>query len=80
MVLTPDDRRTSVPQTHPPGGGWRDWLLSPPYQHGLVEAWRREWQRVEVLHPSGLHPAMNVAGLLWRPVSGPRLEPEVITR
>jgi len=71
--------QTSVPQTHPPGTGWRDWMHQPPYGIPMVEAWRRSWQRVEVLQPDNLHPAMNVAGLWWRPVSGPLHEPEVRT-
>lgn len=68
---------TSVPQTHPPGNGWRDWMYSccdrdgGPYRHHLIEAWRREWQQVEVLRMSDLHPATNVAGLYWRPVQPP---------
>jgi hypothetical protein len=71
---------TSVPQTGSPGGGWRYWCdmaWPSPYQHALVEAWRHEWQSVEVLRLADMHPAMNVAGLYWRPLQPPRLEPEV---
>jgi hypothetical protein len=77
-------RLTSVPQTHPPGAGWRDWLwlrLHPtdpsPYQHVYVEAWRQSWQCVEVLRVTDLRPEFNVAGLWWRAVQSPVLEPEV---
>jgi hypothetical protein len=76
-----DPHRTSVPQTHPPGCGWRDWLTEPPYRHGsgrLVEAWRSSWQRIDVIDLDTLHPATNIAGILWRPLSKPRLEPEVV--
>lgn len=75
---------TSVPQTHPPGDGWRDWLYSSlvpsqsPYAHHMVEVWRRSWQRVDVLRPADMHPAMNVAGLYWRPMQRPKMEPEVV--
>jgi hypothetical protein len=59
--------RTSVPQTHPPGTGWSDWCSiwrhGSPYRHRLVEAWRREWQAVEVLRIADLDPGFNVAGL-----------------
>jgi hypothetical protein len=75
--------RTSVPQTHAPGTGWRDWCSSiydpdwGVYRHRMVEAWRVGWQDVEVLRLDNLHPAFNVAGLWWRPLSAPKLEPEV---
>ena len=53
--------RTSVPQTHPPGTGWNDWREvarhHSPYRHHLVEAWRREWQTVEVLRIADLPPS-----------------------
>jgi hypothetical protein len=72
---------TSVPQTEPPGVNWRNWCDvtagASPYQYALVEAWRREWQCVEVLRLADMHPGMNVAGLYWRPLQPPRLEPEV---
>ena len=74
--------RTSVPQTHPPGDGWLDWcwIMPPslsPYSHEYVEAWRKEWQEVEVLRVWDMNPLMNVAGLWWRPLRRPQLEPEV---
>ena len=70
---------TSVPQIHPPGAGWADWCGSPPYRHyTLVEAWRASWQSVEVIRISDLHPAFNFAGLYWRPLQRPVLEPEII--
>lgn len=66
------------------GQGWMDWRESvwlghesSPYQHTLIEAWRPGWQDVEVLRVSDLHPAFNVAGLFWRPVQRPVLEPEI---
>jgi len=78
---------TSVLQTHPPGTGWRDWcwpvcgMAGPsPYRHRYVEAWRREWQSVEVLRISDMAPEMNMANLWWRPLQQPRLEPEVYIR
>jgi hypothetical protein len=76
--------RTSVPQTHPPGTGWNDWREvarhHSPYRHHLVEAWRREWQTVEVLRIADLPPEFNVAGLYWRPLQPPTAEPEVTRR
>jgi hypothetical protein len=66
-----------VPQTVPPGRGWRHWGDTHPSPSAVVEAWRREWQCVEVLRLADMHPAMNVAGLYWRPLQPPRLEPEV---
>lgn len=59
-------RTTSVPQTHPPGTGWQQWLYVSPYRHRLVEAWRRDWQEIEVIPTMGC-PAINVDGLWWRP-------------
>lgn len=80
-------RTTSVPQTHPPGTGWRDWCWPAwrpedpsPYRHQYVEAWRREWQCVEVLRVRDMAPEMNVANLWWRPLQRPVLEPEVAAR
>jgi hypothetical protein len=78
---------TSVPQTDPPGdrASWHDWCNwgyprreddPSPYQHTYVEAWRREWQAVEVLRVRDMHPAMNVWNLWWRPLQRPKLEPE----
>lgn len=73
--------RTSVPQTHPPFRGakrWRDWCYEPPYfSHSLVEAWRLGWDDAEVIVVCDLNQAMNVAGLLWCPLSRPVIEPEV---
>lgn len=72
---------TSVPQTHPPYRGtkrWRNWCYEAPYfDHTLVEAWRQGWTEAEVIDIRRMHPAMNVAGLYWCPLSEPRLEPEV---
>jgi hypothetical protein len=68
----------TVPQTVPPGLGWRHWGdVHPSPLTTTVEAWRREWQSVEVLRLADMHPAMNVMGLYWRPLQPPRLEPEV---
>jgi hypothetical protein len=76
--------RTSVPQTHRPRTGWNDWREvsrhHSPYRHHLVEAWRREWQTVEVLRIADLPPEFNVAGLYWRSLQSPTPEPAVAMR
>lgn len=75
---------SSVPQTHPPYRGtkrWRHWLdESPVLSHTLVETWRRGWDNAEVIDIRTMHPAMNVAGLYWCPLSEPVLEPEAQSR
>jgi hypothetical protein len=55
----------------PVGGwsGWKPWIECPPYAHAVVEAWRYEWQKSEIIEPMRMHPAMNVAGLYWKPVA-----------
>lgn len=74
---------TSVPQTHPPGSGWRAWdnpyAPDSPLRYRMVEAWRKEWQDVEVLRPRELPPWFNISGLMWRPLPVPLLEPEAAT-
>lgn len=71
---------TSVPQTAPPFRGakrWRDWCYeSPALTHTLVEVWRRGWDDAETIDIRAMHPATNVAGLYWCPLSEPELEPE----
>ena len=69
--------QTSVPQTHPPGRGWRDWISYPPTSQGLIEAWRQSWQEVIVIRVEDLHPGFNVHGVRWRPIQPPRYEPEL---
>ena len=58
--------RTSVPQTHPPGAGWQEWLYRRPPYGTRVEVWRKGRQQVTVINPDDMPPLMNVAGLLWR--------------
>lgn len=68
-------KSTSVPTVtrraiEPPGGwnGWRPWCVVSPYRYDFVEAWREEWPQSHVVSVRG-DPAMNVAGLYWRPVA-----------
>jgi hypothetical protein len=67
-----------------PGDGWSDWCsiwrYHSPYRHRLVEAWRREWQTVEVLCIAELPRGLSGAGLYWRPLPPPAVEPEVARR
>lgn len=73
--------RTSVPQTLPPGSGWRPWLamyvdseFSLPYDYVEVEIWRKGWMDTYTQKPDA-NPEMNANGLWWRP-AGPKLTPE----
>ena len=63
----------SIPRMtdEPVGGwsGWRPWIGCLPYAYSVVEAWRYEWQKSEIIEPMKMHPAMNVAGLYWKPVA-----------
>lgn len=69
---------TSVPTTKPPLG-FRDWIdpygmqKERPYDYEIVEVWMEPWRRPDaaerqMLKPSDLHPAFNIAGLWWRPI------------
>jgi hypothetical protein len=40
----------------------------PPQLYAGIEIWRHGWLEPVVVEPRTLHPAMNVAGLYWRPI------------
>lgn len=56
----------------PPGADqdWRLYVYSPPVPFGwrTIEIWRKDMgNETKFLTPETSHPAMNVAGLWWRP-------------
>ena len=55
--------------------GWMPWFTSyefmrdkSPYAWHQVEIIRMEWDSSQVVTVCEIHPAMNVAGLYWRPI------------
>lgn len=65
----------SVPQTKPPEGFvpydhpyWPSLNGWPPWFYSRIEIWRDGMKEPIVVKPSEMHPAMNAAGLYWRPI------------
>ena len=54
-------------QCWPPGGGHQ------PFDYDRIEITRREYAAPREVDPNALHPAMNVAGVYWRPAPDARL-------
>lgn len=46
-------------------------MLDSPYNHDRVWIWRKEWPEPHLVVVRDLNEAMNVMGLLWRPVDQP---------
>jgi hypothetical protein len=67
----------------PPGDSWFEWASSftnspqgSPYQLRMIEIWRSGWSEPEAICPRSMAAGMNMAGLYWRPLPSPVLEPE----
>lgn len=57
-----------------PRGGWSGWhyyMTHYPVGFEMVEVWRYGWTETSIVYV-GRDPAMNVAGLWWRPVANGR--------
>lgn len=71
---------TSVPETRPPGKGWRRWPLHPtaytimPYRFSQIEYWRPGWGQSYTKNPYDIDPTLNVVSLWWRPAGGDKAD------
>lgn len=56
--------------------GWRMWRYEPPRASSdeIVEVKRRGWPMISIWRVADVGPEVNVAGLWWKPASGPVAE------